>query len=286
MLSPGLIETARTVLSCDLSRWAPAASRSMVMTIRLMGLVGFACWVWTPLFAQNAEPVPSLRVLSSNGVMAAFESVQKDLEQAIGLRLDVEFSTAAALARRIEGGEAFDVAILTPGLIDALIDQRAVTAASRTSFARAGVGVGARPGEFAVDLDTAPELERFLLESESIAFTADGQSRRIIDAAFERMGIADDLSPKVVLLGPGEAPGAVAAGQAQVVLTLMSEIVSVPGLVLLGPFPDEVQGYVDFAAGIATTTTKAAAAAALIEQLGSSTMKAALTAHGLEAMSD
>jgi molybdate transport system substrate-binding protein len=254
------------------------------MSIRSIGLLGLG-WValaWLPLIPANAQNSEVLRVLSSNGVRAAVEDMQAALEQELGLRLDIEFSTAAALARRIEGGEPFDVAILTPALIDTLVAGQKITANSKANFARTGIGIGARDGAIPTDLSTLDNMRDLLLAAESVAFTAEGQSRAAIDAAFERMGITDAMRGKSLLLGPGQAPGAVAAGQAELVLTLISEIVPVESLELLGPFPDEVQSYVTFAAGSSTATRAEAAARAFLAQLGAPVMTQALLAQGLE----
>jgi molybdate transport system substrate-binding protein len=74
----------------------------------------------------------------------------------------------------------------------------------------------------------------------------------------------------------------VAAGEAELVLTLVSEIVSVPGLQLLGPFPDEVQSYVSFTAGASSGTGDPAAAGALLRFLQSPAVSAAARANGME----
>jgi len=254
------------------------------MSIRSIGLLGL-CWgalTCLSLIPATAQNSGELRVLSSNGVRAAVEDMQETLEQALGLRLDIEFSTAAALARRIESGEPFDIAILTPALIDTLVESQKITADSKANFARTGIGVGARAGTVQADLSTLQSMRELLLAAESVAFTAEGQSRAAIDAAFERMGITDAMRGKSVLLGPGQAPGAVAAGEAELVLTLISEIVPVEGLDLLGPFPDEVQSYVTFAAGSSTATRAETAARALLAQLRAPAMTQALEAQGLE----
>jgi molybdate transport system substrate-binding protein len=234
--------------------------------------------------APEAPPPAAVRVLSSNGVRSVIEALQPEIERAIGHALSFEFSTAASLKTKIEAGEAFDVAILTPALIDELIAQGKVAADSRVDVARAGVGVGARQGAPAADVSTPDALKSTLLKAKSVTFTADGQSRITIDRAFERLGIAMAMRPKTLLKGPGEAPTAVAAGEAELVLTLMSEILPVPGLQLLGPFPADVQGYVSFTTGRSSNAKDADAANALLRHLSDPSVAAALKAHGLEAV--
>ena len=51
------------------------------------------------------------------------------------------FDLAGVLKTKIEGGEPFDVAILTPPLVDDLIAKGKVGAASKTDVARVGLGL-------------------------------------------------------------------------------------------------------------------------------------------------
>jgi molybdate transport system substrate-binding protein len=252
---------------------------------RLLFVIALLLGGTSPLTAQPASP-EALRVLASNGVKAVVESLTPEIEHAVGRSLAIEFSTAASLKTDIEAGAAFDVAILTPAIIDDLIGQQRITADSRTSFARAGVGVGARKGESLGDVGTLEGLKSALLRAQSVAFTADGQSRATIDRAFEKLGIVEEMRAKTVLKGPGEAPAAVAAGEAELVLTLVSEILPVAGLELVGPFPAEAQGYIDFTAGRSPSARDAAAADALLAFLGTTRAREALRAHGMEPYAD
>ncbi len=238
-----------------------------------------------PSSAQQAGQAPSLRVFSSNGPRAPLEDIQAEIEAAIGYSLDIEFSTAASLTNRIEAGESFDVAILTPALIERLVAGGYVSAEPVPVFARSGVGVGAASGDIERDVSTVDALRATLLAAESITLTANGQSRRVSEAAFDAMGIVEELQPKIVLVGPGEGPYIVAGGGAELVLTLTSEIVPVEGLELVGPFPTELQEYVSFAAAINPASTEPDAARRLLEQLTSAEMLRALQPHGMEAAS-
>lgn len=242
------------------------------------------CFATTPAPAQQAGQTPSLRILSSNGPRAPIEDIQAEIEAALGYSLDIEFSTAASLTDRIEAGESFDVAILTPALIERLVAGGYVSAEPVTVFARSGVGVGAASGGIERDVGTVDALRATLLAAESITLTANGQSRRVSEAAFEALGIVEQLAQKIVLVGPGEGPHIVADGGAELVLTLISEIVPVAGLELVGPFPAELQEYVSFAAGINPTSTEPDAARRLLEQLISPASIRALEPHGMEAL--
>ncbi len=89
------------------------------------------------------------------------------------------------------------------------------------------------------------------------------------------------MRAKTILKGPGEAPAAVARGEADVVLTLVSEMVEVPGLTLLGPFPAELQNHVTFTAARGADTPDAGSADRLLQALAAASGATRLTRHGL-----
>ncbi|MGE0360089.1 MAG: substrate-binding domain-containing protein [Vicinamibacterales bacterium] len=254
--------------------------RDAVMTRRLILLAallaGSACRT-----ASDAPPAP-LRVFSSNGVRALLDDARPRLEQAAGRPLAIDYSTAAALRRRIEGGDVPDVAVLTASIVADLATQGRLAGDTRRDLARVGVGIGVRTGAPAADVGTADAVKALLLGARSVVFTAEGQSRATIDAAFEQLGIADAMRATSLLRGPGEAPGLVARGEAEVVLTLVSEIVEVPGVTLLGPFPPELQRYVTFSAARGTAAPDPSAADRLLAALAASELTNRLAAHGLE----
>ncbi|MFL2546630.1 MAG: molybdate ABC transporter substrate-binding protein [Candidatus Rariloculaceae bacterium] len=232
-----------------------------------------------------AQTEEALRVYSSNGVRVVLQEMQPQIEQAIGQRISFELSTSRTLVEQIESGEHFDVALLTPALIDGLIASQHVNAGSRQDFARVGIGVGSREGTPATSVATLDDLRQTFLAAKSIAFGANGQSRITNEGSFETLGIADEMRPKTRLTGAGEAPGLVAEGEIELVLTLVSELLREPGVQFLGPLPAEVQGYVDFSAGTSATTGDAAASEALIAYLYSPAFIESLEKHGLEPIS-
>jgi molybdate transport system substrate-binding protein len=235
-----------------------------------------ACGSTTPPAAA-----PPLRVFSSNGVRALLEDLRPELEQAAGRPLTFEFSTTTGLQRRIEGGDVPDVAVFTTAAVDGLSERGILAPDSRRPLAQVGVGVGVRADAPDADVSTTEALKAFLIGARSVTYTAEGQSRAAIDAAFERFGIVDAMAAKTALRGPGEPPGAVAKGESDVVITLVSEMVEVPGLKVLGPLPPELQRYVSFAAARRASTGNAAAADRLLQVLAS-VDAARLAKHGLE----
>jgi molybdate transport system substrate-binding protein len=236
------------------------------------------------LFAQGATAqAPAVRVLASNGVQGALNEIVPQCERAVGHPLSVEFGTTATLKPRIEGGEAFDVTVLTSEAIDALIKEGKLAGESRANVARVGIGIGIREGAAKPDISTPEALKKALLNAKSITYAAAGASRPPTDKMLERMGIADALKSKTLLLaGAEETSAAVRDGKAEILITLISEIVSAKGLELAGPLPKEFQTYVAFAAGVSPNAKNAEAAKAAVKFLTGPKAAAAYKGKGME----
>jgi molybdate transport system substrate-binding protein len=230
--------------------------------------------------AQNAE----LRVLASNGVKSAMEELLPQCERATERRLAIRFNSSTSLKQSIETGEEFDVVIATSDLVDALIKDGRIQPGSRSGVARSGIGVGIRAGAARPDISTPEALKRTLQNAKSITYAQDGSSRPHIANMLDRFGIAEAMKSKTIL-EPGSirSTARVAQGDAELVITLISEILPIQGIELLGPLPDSLQSYVAFAAGVGAKSADSQAAKALIGFLTGTTAASTLKAKGLEA---
>jgi molybdate transport system substrate-binding protein len=224
-----------------------------------------------------------IRVLVSNGMKAAIEELQPQCEHTIGHPLALQFHSTAAVKKQIEAGEEFDVTIITTEAIDDLIKEGKIAAETRAKLVRSELGIGIRAGAAKPDISTSEALKRTLLETKSITYPEDGASRGYIEKMFERMGIAAEVKPKIILApGSGPATESVAQGKAAMVITLFSEIVPVGGVAILGPLPGDLHYDIRFAAAASAKTKNADAAKALISFLAGPKATPIFKAKGLE----
>src|SRR6202171_5187467 len=204
-----------------------------------------------PLPQHAAGGGAPVRVLVSNGMKAAMEELQPQCERAIGHPLELQFNSTAGVKKRIEAGEGFDVTVITTEAIDDLIKQGKLARGTRADVARSELGIGIRAGAPKPDIHTQGALKQTLKEAKSITYPQDGASRGYIEKMFERMGIAAEVKPKIILApGSGPATESVAEGKAALVVTLFSEIVPVHGVEVLGPLPGDLQSDIRFSAAI------------------------------------
>ena len=250
------------------------------MKQRFIAAVLAACVV---LLVPQSKAQPTLiHVLASNGVRAVVEDLQLQCRNAIGHPLAIEYSAAALLKQKIEAGEPFDVVLLTAEATDELIEEGKVSAESRVDLGRAVVGLGVRAGAVNPDISTPDALKRALLNAKSITYAKDGASRVLNEKLFDRLGISVEMKPKIILQSvPGRPQIAVADGQAEMVMTLVSEILPAKGVELVGPIPQELAAYVNFRGGVSANTRNAEASRAVLEFFASANAADAYRARGL-----
>jgi molybdate transport system substrate-binding protein len=158
-----------------------------------------------------------------------------------------------------------------------------VDAASRTSHARSGSGLGIRKGAVRPDIGTVEAFKRTLLWAKSICWAREGASGAYFAALIGRMGIAQEIMAKATLASSGdEVARLVAEGKCDLGVILVNEIMAALGMELAGPFPAEVQGYTEFQAAVASGSKNGEIAAGLIEFLGTPSAGKVFRAKGQE----
>lgn len=237
-----------------------------------------------PILGQTQQAnAADIRVLCSNGLKSVLEELAPQFERASGHKVVVTFGLAAVFKQQIDAGETFDLAILTPPLIDDLIKTGKMAADTRTVIARTGLGVMIKAGAGKPDVRTTDSFKRALLGAQSIAYAREGASGVAFVATIERLGIAETLKPKLKPTATGEEVNElVVRGGAEYGILPLSEILAVRGAELGGMFPSEVQSYITMATAVSSKARQPAAARDLIKFLTGSSALPVIKAKGME----
>jgi len=224
----------------------------------------------------------AIRVLISNGLKTSLEALRPDAENAVGRPIAMEFSSTAALKMRIQSGERFDATLITLEAIRDLIKEGKLATTPPADLGFSPLVVGIRAGAPKPDLGTIDGLKRALLSAKSITYPRDGATRGYLEQMFDRLGIASQVTPKIILAeAPSSAAESVASGRVELVLQLFSEIAPVHGLEVAGPLPGDLRHQVNFAGAASATAANPAAVKALLEFLSGPRAAAMLKAKGV-----
>jgi molybdate transport system substrate-binding protein len=235
--------------------------------------------------ASSPALAADIKVLTAGAMRGVLAELLPQFEMDTGHKVSLDNATAGMLAQRIEAGEAFDVAVITPKAIDGLIGKGRFAAGSRVDVAKVGIGVAVKAGAPLPDIATVEGFRRTLLAARSVAYIdpkAGGSSGIYFDGLLDRLGIAGEVRPKARLKQGGYVAELVASGEAEVAVHQISEIVPVNGVVLVGPLPAEVQNFTTYTAAIGANARDAAAAKALVERLAGPAAGPILKMKGME----
>ena len=226
-----------------------------------------------------------VKILTAGAMKAVVLELVPAFEKQTGHKAVVDNDTAGGLQKRIEGGEAFDLAIITPGVITNLAGKGKVVGDSRVNVARVGVGIVVKEGAPAPDVGSVDAFKKALLAAKTVAYidpASGGSSGIYLTGLFDKLGIAGDIKPKAKLKQGGYVADLIASGEAELGLHQISEILPVKGVKLVGPLPAEIQNYTTYAAAVGTEAKQADAARALIKILAGPEAESVLKSRGME----
>ncbi len=237
------------------------------------------------LGAASSASAVEIKVLSAGAFKQVVLALVPDFEKQTGHKVVLDNDTAGGLAKRIEGGESFDVAVITPAVIDDLAKKGKIAEGSGVPLASVGVGVVVKEGAAKPDISTVDAFKQALLNARSVAYidpASGGSSGIYVDKLLQRLGIADQIRPKAKLKQGGYVAELIASGEAELGVHQISEIVPVKGVTLVGPLPKEIQNTTTYAAGLSAASRQPEAAKAFVAVLSGPQAAAVLKSKGME----
>jgi molybdate transport system substrate-binding protein len=244
----------------------PVAATTAAMLLSALGL---------------ATEAAEIRVIGANPMKTVVQALGAQFERDTGHKLVARFVSGPVVKREIDAGDAFDVAISSTPVIDALIKEGKIVRGTGADVAYAPVGVGVRVGAPKPDIGSVDAFKRALLNASSVAHSAEGPSGVYFRSLLDRLGIAEQMKAKLKPMSGEALANAVPNGEAQMIISSMPDVIA-GGTVPVGPLPPELQLYIRFAAGVATNAKEAEAANALVKFLTAPAAVPVIKAKGME----
>ena len=229
----------------------------------------------------------TIKVLTTGAFKQVVVAMVTPFERSTGHKVEVVNDTAGAVVKRIAGGETFDVLVLTPAGLKPLAADGKVVPDSITPLANVAIGVAVKAGTTAPEIGTVDQFKAALLAAKKVAYidpASGGSSGIYLDDLFKKMGIADAIHAKAVLVPGGLVADRLVTGDADLAIHQISEILPVKGATLVGPLPEAVQNYTTYAGAIAPNGTHTEAAKAFLASLSGPEAAAVLKEKGMTAV--
>ena len=233
------------------------------------------------LFSGMANAA-DIKVLSTQATEEAYRELVPQFEKASGHKVATIFTGTLGAMKRLADGETYDLLIMSSPSIDELIKTGKIVPGSRVDFAKSGVGVAVRKGAPKPDISSTEALKKTLLAAKSIGYST-GPSGNYIVSLFQKMGVGDQVKPKLKQTPTGVFVGSIiASGEVEIGFQQVSELMHFAGIDYLGPLPADVQFITVFSGGIQAGAKQADAAKALVKFITAPAAAAVIKKHGLE----
>lgn len=213
-----------------------------------------------------------ITLIAPGGIRAAIAEMIPAFEKKTGNTVKATFGSGNGTKQRVVKGDAFDVPVVQPPYPDVVASGNVVKA-SETPLAHVSVGVAVRPGTPHPDISSPDAVKKMLLSAKSISYpdpkggAAAGVS---FDETLKKLGITDQMRPKIKLAqGGAGAMKMLAQGDVDIGLTFVSEIITEPGVEVVGPLPESISTPTRLSAFIGTHSKDPAAAEQLLDYLSS-----------------
>ena len=231
------------------------------------------------------EPA-QLSVLMSGGFSGAYERLLPEFKRTSGI--DVSTGSGASqgagpqtIAAQLARGVHADVVILSREGLGDLIAANKIVAGTGVDLAQVPLGVAIRAGTAKPDVRTVEAFKQLLLKADTIAMPASTSGIWMTTDLFPRLGIADKVRTKLAPRG-SDATRMVAAGEVDLAVMPVSEILVAPGVAFAGAIAPEIQFVQTFSAAIVAMSKAIESSKRLIGFLCSAGAASAIRDSGME----
>jgi molybdate transport system substrate-binding protein len=227
-----------------------------------------------------------LNVLISGGFAGAYEQLLPEFQRMSGIKVATgsgasQGSGPQTIAAQLGRGVAADVVILSREGLNELIAANKIALGTDVDLARVPLGVAVRAGTTKPDVSTVEGFKQAMLKAKIIAMPGSTGGIWLMTDVFPRLGIAEKINVKLTPRGTG-AIGMVAAGEADITVLPVSEILHAAGVDFVGPIAPEIQLAQVFSAAVVAGSREIEAPKRLIEFLASARASETIRKSGME----
>jgi molybdate transport system substrate-binding protein len=248
------------------------------MAFALIRSAAFALCI-ASVMAVNVNAA-DIKVFSTPAATAALKAAVPEFERATGHKVVLDFLNIAGTRARINAGEPFDIALVSPKAADELEQQGKLTKGASLNMGRTGLALVGHKGLARPDIGSVESFKRTLLNARLVAYSATGESGIGFLKVLDKLGICTEMKPRI--RSSSNMAAMVESGEAEIGITGVGAGLTYTQLEYIGALPAAVQEYVYMAAGISANSKAPDAARSLLQHLADPAVVRVMSAKGLE----
>jgi molybdate transport system substrate-binding protein len=207
----------------------------------------FAIPVLSLIFSANLGAQGQLAVLAAGPIREPLDKLISQYEMKSGTKIKVTYAGGVPSRQQVAAGKGLDVDLLFAPFPEVLktgnIDPKSATVVARVRLALAVKKGAPKP-----DISTPAAVKKTLLNAKSIASVdpAQGSVGGIAQACLDKLGIADEVKPKLQWVKTGGVvQDQVAKGETEIALGPYLSDMNNSGIDVVGPLPPGASAPVD-----------------------------------------
>jgi molybdate transport system substrate-binding protein len=231
------------------------------------------------------QALAQVKVIMSGGFTPPYRAVLPVFERTTGISVATGSGASQGtgpetIGAQLRSGAPADVVIMSKEGLHDLIAEGRIAAGTEVDLAQSLLGVAVRAGSPKPDISTADAFKRTLLNAKSIVLPGSTGGIYLMNDLFPRLGVSTK-AVKVTTRG-AQATAMVAAGEAEMAIQPVSELLNVAGIEVIGTIPPEYDFVSVFSAAIVKGSSEVEASQRLIAFLASEKAWAAIRSAGME----
>lgn len=232
-----------------------------------------------PLAAFHAGAA-EIHVLAPTALGAGMRALAKGFTQETGMVVDFTFASAVTIPAMLDSDAPADLVVLPAADMDGVDQKGVLKAGSKATLGRVETAFLVKKGAPHPDISTPEKFRAALLAANSVAVNdpATGSTGGVIVARMLKDPQFAGVKVKIVN-GPGAA---IAQGNAESALQLMSEVNLALGIEVAGTVPAVWQTHLDFSVAVPAKSTSSDAGLAFLHYITRPDAAAVWKAAGLD----
>jgi molybdate transport system substrate-binding protein len=231
--------------------------------------------------AGTAANAAEITVVAGGGPLPdVLGTLMPMFESATGNKVKISFKGGPAVTADVKQGAA-DLVIIGTDAVDQLAASGDVMGNGKTLLMISKVGIAVKAGAPKPDVSTPEKLKAALLAAKTVGYSQ-GASGQHFETIIQKLGIADAVKSKAVVVQGRPVGAAVASGEAEIGVQQVAELRPVRGVDQFGEMPGDLQKQIPYSAGIPAKAKDAATARALVSFLRSEAAQEVLKRKGMD----
>jgi molybdate transport system substrate-binding protein len=226
-----------------------------------------------------------IRIYSGGAPKEALNLLTPQFEQRTGHKVHYTYAVISEIQKKLAAGATPDMVFMPVGAIDALVNAGTLRAQPRGVLGGVGIGVIVREGAPQPDIATPEAFKNALVNARSVVHANPNATPSGVHLAKVTQELGIDAALKDKLTYSNALDGGVqriTAGEAEIGIYPLSEVIAVPGIALVGLLPPALQSQIVYGAAVLAANAAPEPAGAFIAFLTDGAHRAVWEKAGFE----